>query len=353
MDKAKVIEELYESFPDEDIFDANQSFDNFLVGEGSRKWMDKINPKRGRFLDQLIGVFSLSDLKEKSEEETFEVMVNDLGEFEKEEILVENPEEYFFNIKKRILDKYEFIKEKSKEFAGRPMRERDLIISNNDSYLLKYIENQGWNHQHIIDMLAQLSAYEDIGLKDVVFHSIDDCPLCLAKEGTYYSISDLMSRIGAGQDLTHRGALCRFAPVFRSRSKDEFTISAYIGDIYFKNFPIEFEEFVTDDLLESIGRQFKVHFIDFNKLEDIDPGTVVRVVSDNIIEVHNGYIDRFSPLDFLKEWVKSEKVLVESDKDFKVSEDQEFFYLNGKKVVEKNGNYIDVDTGNIVELSEE
>ena len=352
MDEVKALEELYDSFPDEEVFDETKPFDNFLIGAGSQKLMDKMNPKRGRFLDQLTGIHSLADLKKKPKRDTFEVLVDDLEEFAREYNAVKNPEEYFFNIKKRIFEKYEFLKEKSKEFAGRPVRERDLVLSNDDSYLLQYMEENGYNHTSIVNALAQLSAYKDIGLKDVVFYSVDDCPLCLAFEGSYYNIGELISIIGSEKLFIHKGAFCNFMPVFRSRSEDEFTVSAYVVDVHFKNLPIEFEEFITDDLLESIGKGFSVYFKDFSKLEDVSPGIVARLMNTTI-EVHNGYIDRFSPLDFLKEFVKSEKKLIRSDEDLKISEDQEVFFLNGKKVVEMDGNYIDVTTGKVVELEEE
>ena len=353
------IKRLYDSLPANDDFDESVNFDSFLVGDGSAQLMKKSSKDRSQnSSNQLMGIFDVGDLVNSKEDECEIEAKDDLDEFAIDPIPVDSPvEDYFFSIKKKYFDLFDYLIEKSKQLVGRPIRERDLVLNNDDSYLLKYIESHEYVSDQLLNQLAQLSACKDMGFVRVVFYpkeSLDNCPLCKAHKGTVYYTNDLLNKIGSGEDFIHEGCACTFIPVLQNRKelahiKYGLTLTAYVGDVYFERLPIEYANFLSVGLLNALAG-CKVCFVDFSdekKIEELElsPDDVV-VESGDSIYVRDSYLGSFSPLDFLEQWVFGEETRI-----MDVSEDssEEVFYLNGVKVVERNGKYMD-ESGNIVDL---
>ena len=89
-----------------------------------------------------------------------------------------------FKIKKDIFSLFGYLAHKSIQVSGRPVRERDLVLSSDDSYLLSYLEGEGKGIYNIVNALAQLSAYQEMGFSEVKFHRVDECPLCKVFDGS-------------------------------------------------------------------------------------------------------------------------------------------------------------------------
>ena len=337
---SKFVQDLYDSFPEEESFDPNQLVDAFLVGEGSVESL-KINQNRSNS-DQLVGIFSVKDLKNKSAEESVCKCEDDLSDFAVLSELVDDCESYFFKIKKEIFEQYDYLAVKSRQYQGKLVRERDLVLNSDDSYLLHYIKEKGYHYENVISSLAKLSAYQEMGFDQVQFVSVDKCILCEAYEGLVYRISDLISRIGSGNLFIHEGVVCGFIPLIKKRPKDFFLLNAFIEQVKFENLPREFEEHLSDELLESL----KGCTVIFTELEE-EGITVKR--EENVFYVRNSFLYYFSPLDFLKSWFVLDNLKEVESVDITQLKDRDIFYLDGKKVVEFNGKYINIETGKVLD----
>lgn len=360
MDK-KILDKMYDAFPDSEIFEEKEEFDTFLVGDGSAHLIKNSQSNSFDSASQLSGVNSIGDLFKESKEQSLEV-VNDLADFDQDEIEVKMElGDYFYKVKKDFLDKFQFIQQKSKLFKGRPIRERDLVINNDDSYLLHYVEEKGNRSKQVLSALAQLSACKDMGFSEVQFYQIDDCPLCKAFQRTIHDVSKLISTIGSGQDFIHKGCFCEFVPVIRSRNQfkeiqNGLTLSAYIGKVYFNKLPLEFVDLMTDELVAQLDYE-EVWFVDFAELKlknwkgfKIGDEDVVLDLGQTLW-VRDNYILNYSPYDFLLSWIDSSKRKIPDKSEIDL-DNQEIMYLNGKRVVERDGSYIEVDTGEVISLFE-
>ena len=358
MDK-DVIQKMYDSFPDEEVFDPDKEVDTFLVGDGSAHLMKGVQTRNYNSSQQLTGVNSLGDLYRKPDESQVEVQ-DDLHEFAQEEVPIKvEPDVYLFSKKKAYLDQFGFLAEKSKQFAGRPIRERDLVLNEEDGYLLHYMESHDNISRQRLSALAQLSACKDMGFQDVKFYQVDDCPMCRAYHGTVHKVADLISRFGSGQDFIHEGCFCEFIPIIADREQfkdiqNGLTLSAYIEEVYFECLPLEFVDFMTPEVVKAIPYK-RVVFRNFDHLEEKDVKRYKVTERDVVIDlgeslwVRNTYILHASPLDFLMAWLNDLNTKTE-DLAPTPSDSEDVFYLNGRKVVEKSGNYVDVETGEIVSL---
>ena len=334
---------IYGQFPENDFFDSSVQFDSFLTGDGSNQIYLKKEPKQSFF-----------ESFTESGEFGFDI-INDLDQFAVSDFLVEDFEDFFFKCKKEYLTRFNFLEEKSKKLQGVPVRERDLVLNSDDSYLLHHVKSQSCHFKFILEALAHLSACLDMGVDEVKFFSVDDCPLCEAYEGTVFSVKDLISRIGSNKLVLHAGAQYNFVPVIRDRKyfghiQNGLTVSAYIDQVFFRNLPLEWVDFITSDLVFKIPNK-EVCFIDFEILSSMVP--TLEVESDEVVLsyedflfVRNTYVLNYSPYEFLINWLDSK-----DDSDLKKLEsvnDQEVLYLNGRKVMEHNGKYVDIQTKEIV-----
>ena len=357
----KIIEKMYESFPDKESFDPSQEFDSFLVGDGSAHLIGKSGRNINKSINQLTGIESISDLQEESADLPYQV-VDDLEKFDFPIIKIEGSvEDFFYKKKKEYLDKFGFLEVKSKSLRGRPILERDLVVNNDDGYLLHYMEGHGFCSVQTISALAQLSACKDMGFSEVKFSQVDNCPLCIAYDGSVHKVSNLISKLGSGQDLIHGGCSCEFIPVIRNRDQfkdiqDGLTLSAYIDKVYFKRLPLEFVDLITSDLVRRIPYE-EVHFIDLGNLKREDLKLVSVGKEDVVIDmgdslwINQNYVLNYSPFDFLKLWLDSLEVKT-VEVNGKSESDQEVLYLNGRRVVSRGSDYVDVKTGEVVSLFE-
>lgn len=337
-----LINGIYAQFPENDYFDSSIQFDAFLVGEGSNQIFMK-KPSKSFFE-------SFSD-----ESDTKLEVIHDFDLFAVEDSEVEDYEELFFQLKKNCLNQFNFIEEKSKRLKGVPVKEKDLVLNSDDSYLLYHLKTQGNVTRHTLEAIASLSACLDMGIPEVKFYEMDGCALCKAYDGTIFSVKDLISRIGARRLVIHAGAKYNFIPVIRDRKvfdhiQNGFTLSAYIDDVYFRHLPLEFVEFITTDLVQRLSYK-EVCFIDFDVLSSIVPN--LNIESDEVVLsqgdflfVKNSYVFNYSPYDFLINWLNSK---VDDSSVIDNFEDDEVLYLNGYRVVERNGKYIDVQTNEVVD----
>jgi len=336
-----IISDLYNSLPDESEFDSNQQFDAFLVGDGSKGFLNKQDLKLSK---QLIvsfdSVVPTSDIE----------CIDDLYEFSIDDNLVDDCEYFLFNAKKDIFNKFSFLEKKSKQLKGVPVREKDLILNVDDLYLISYIRDHGYNLESTLRLLSQLLSYKDMGFVDVKFINIDNCSLCKAYDGSIYNIKELISLIGSGNVFIHKGISCKFIPVIGGKNREEYSINIGKGGVEFINFPIEYVDLLTDDLLGLINYKV-VEFKDFCKLKNLLSQDVVFEKDVDTLFVHNDYVGIFSPFDFLIEWLNSKNNEL-LDIDIEILKGLDVFYLNGYKVVEYNGVYIDIDTNKPVKIEE-
>ncbi|HUV58775.1 MAG TPA: hypothetical protein VMW09_01530 [Desulfatiglandales bacterium] len=347
MDVKTTLEEIYNQLPDEEPL---LDFDAFLIGDGSAKLMQGID-KRVSKSRQLIGINSTKDLDNLSKKEEFKKSVDDIDKFDSfPEFLSEDKVfDLFLTKKKEIFDYYGYLSIKSQAFKGRPVLEKDLVVSKDDRYLLSYILEKELNEISIIKSLAQLLAYKELGVLRVIFRGLDGCALCNAYNGNTFNVESLISKLSSGESIAHRYCTCAFIPIFNERKFFEERIqvnidSVYIGKVLVKNMPKEFEI----DLFTHLPKLdcTEVVFKDFTKFEDWSVD-VVRKEGD-ILFVHNDYIRGRSPLDYLLNWIDMSsrvEVIILND----VS-NMDVYYLNGHKVIEKDGNFIDIDTGKVVSV---
>jgi len=241
---------------------------------------------------------------------------------------------------------------KSQQFSGRPIRERDLVLSEDDRYLVNYLISQGVIDNYLFDSLAQLSALLEMGFSKVRFNQRDGCALCLAHDGLSYDIKTLISLLGSGKYLVHEFCECYYIPIIEDRKAVKVKVDepeVCVADTVIKNLPIEFldEIYLLLSGMQEVGLSYsEISFSDFMDVEKWDH-EVVKQVGDTLC-VHSMYLGDKSPIDYLRAWVIAESKTLEDYSDVDISE-LDVYYLNGKKVVEIDGFYIDVETKKVVE----
>jgi len=347
MSTKSTLDDIYQKLPDkEPLLD----FDSFLIGDGSAKLMQGLD-KRVSKSKQLIGIDSAKDLLTLQDEDKFKRSINDIKSFSGSPNPLTGDESFkvFFEKKKEIFDYYGYLTIKSQTFKGRPVLEKDLVVSKDDKYLLSYILEKGFNDCNIIQSLAYLLAYKELGVLKVIFRGLDGCALCNAHDGNIFDIEYLISKMSRGDFIVHEYCACTFIPVFMERKFFAERIqvdidSVYIGKVLVKNMPKEFET----DLFKCLPtiNCSEVIFQDFTKFEDWSVD-IVRKEGDTLL-VHNDYLRGRSPLDYLLSWIEiSSREEVNIPSDFS---NMEVYYLNGHKVIEKDGNFIDTETGKVISV---
>lgn len=325
------IKELFDSLPDhEDLLE----FDPFLVGEGSKSFMSGDREKTN---NQLTGVFSTEDLKN-----SFNISVNfgkdsvsDLSTWKDQFSVVKvDVLPLFLSEKRRSYELFDYLRVKSEGLSSL-VREEDLLISESDTYLLDYLSDKFVLDKYLVCTLAQLSAWRDMGVREVKFYSNCDCALCRAADRVVYQLQDLFHGICSGSFPTHEFCDCYYLPVIRSREESFLIPEIEINGTLYKNFPCEFK-YLVDSFYSKVKT---IEFMDFTKVKGWSGECVLNRGSS--LAVHWGYIGNFSPLDFLEFWL--------SDGE-NGSSSEDILYYKGRKVQLINGSYIDVATGEFVEV---
>lgn len=321
-------------------------FDSFLIGDGSNQLMKKMNrPAQQKF--QLTGINNLEDLINPSEVESGNLdIIDDLGEYSVEaDEFDESLIDYFYSIKKEIFDRFDYLKKKSESMQGLPFREKDLVLTKDEHFLLDYLVSSGLQDYAIIDSLAQLKAFSELGFVEVKFVQSDCCPLCEAYDGIIYTIDFLISIFGAGKFLIHENCHGTFIPVVRNR-KDyygplEITIEeSFVGEILVKNLPIEYKDELSD--ISAFLDYEEIHFVNLTDFSDYED-EVIRECG-NILYVSDSYCGDTSSFDFIKIWLDTKDTSDRSDEIASKIREDDVYFLNGRKVVELEGLYFDVST---------
>ena len=347
MNTKQLFEDIYKDLPDED---PSLEFDAFFVGDGSAQIMKGIEKRKSKS-GQLIGINSIDELLKRPEENKLEKSLDDLSEFAGNYTPLNNAEMHntFLAKKKEIFDFYGYLSLKSASFKGRPILEKDLIVTKDNKYLLSYMLENNITECSVIEALAILLAYKEMGVLRVIFKSVDDCPLCKSFDGNVFNIDELVSKFTAGDRFIHLNCPCDFIPIFANRyifsERIQVDIdSVYVGKVLVKNLPKEFENYLSK-YLDKLDCS-EVVFKDFTKFEDWSVD-VIRKEGDSLL-VHNDYIRGRSPLDYLAWWVESaefEEVIIPED-----TSNLDIYYLNGHKVIEKNGKFIDINTKKVISV---
>jgi hypothetical protein len=327
---------------------------NLLVGDGAAHLRARLGPIFVQKHFQLTGINNISDLYSDNAEVNDEP-VDDLVSFDFPEIgqSADQFEEIYLATKRSIFEKYNYLNKLSQKFAGRLVKEKDLILSDEDKYLIEHFKRSESVDSCMVNSIAQLSAYYELGFTEAKFVQQDCCPMCSAYDGCCYDISQIIDQFRASKVFIHKNCECRFVPIIRDRSKVkdlEIDIPLLcVGDVFFKNVPLEFKEDISE--LANMISYEKVEFVDFSKVEngvweDGKDHSFVVVDFGKLLIVHNGYLENLSPYDFLFNWVAQ----VDSPSiDISAQlESCEIYYLNGRKVVEVDGNYVDIETKEIV-----
>ncbi|MDC1299931.1 hypothetical protein N8Z24_00330 [bacterium] len=345
MDIKKVLENINKDLPEED---SSLDFDSFFIGDGSAQIMKGIEKKVSRS-DQLIGINSVAELIEKSKGPKFQNSLDDLEEFSGNYASLNNDEVYntLLDEKREIFDFYGYLSIKSAAFKGRPILEKDLIVTKDDKYLLSYMLENEIRDLSVVKAISSLLAYKELGILRVIFKQVDGCPLCKAFDGSVFGVEELINKFSAGDAVIHASCPCTFIPIFVNRYifAERINIdidSIYVGEVLVKNMPKEFEAYLGEYLTQLDCSE--VIFEDFTKIESWNVEVVRK--EGKTLRVHNDYIRGRSPLDYLEWWLESsdpEDVIIPED-----TSNLDIYYLNGHKVIEKDGNFIDINTGKVI-----
>jgi len=323
------IQEMYDSLPDDDTL---LDFDPFLIGDGSAELM-KGQGRRSKKTSQLIGIFSVDDLAEKYVEK--EVIESDLGSWGDQFKSIEvDVKDYFLQEKKRSYQVFDYLKVVSENAEGL-VREEDLIVSDDDHYLLDYMSGKGELDKYLVESIAQLSAWGDMGFKEVKFFKKCVCPLCNASDRSVHNLLNLIKHYGSGVPHLHNVCECNYLPVIRTRNTYVDIPEIEINGTLYINFPSEFKSLV-EDLTISVK---KVEFRDLSKIKGWSGECVLD--RDGELLVHSGYLGEFSPFEYLESWLRSDGVGESSD---------DVLYYKGREVRLKDGVYIDIATNEVVEI---
>jgi len=322
--------------------DSLLDFDPFLIGEGNKRRFSD-SEESLRFNKQLLDP-SLQDIEPVYKEGDLA-----LYDLESTKLCAESIEDFFFKTKKDIFVRYDYLTTLSKKHKKALVKERELVCSVKHTYLVKYFIDNNLFEENVVRSVAQICAYSDMGFVDVLFVPVDKCPLCVANSGNIFNIDTLLSNFEYLGNFMHKGCVCEFLPVVRSRKDYESlkidVASVYIGNTLFINFPKELELLFDDNFVQSLCTR-KVVFSDISE-EVKNNENLFYVVSDegDFLKVHSNYLGSYSPYDFLKFWVDSNKTVAKEVASISDLSEDSIYFLEGKKVFEKNGQYFDLATG--------
>jgi hypothetical protein len=320
------LEAYYEVMSDNETL---KEFDPFLAGDAAERLLKAESITKY----QLTGINSVSDLFEEHEDESL-IEYEDILLGKDEEILTDKDQirQEFFKLKKKYLNQFDYIKVLSQR-SNTICTEYQLVVTDSDLYLLDYLLDNIVLTLSLLDSLAQLLSWSLIGAKDVKFFKKCECSFCESLNGSVYNIDVLIQKIGNGINPLHRNCDLYFIPIMNSFK--------YAGKS-FKGFevvdcPVEFLS-----ILESKNYKGVIQFKDFTKVKSWRSECVVQ--QDSVLLVHNGYIDKVSPIEFLDEWFST------NDEFSDENSSNETIYYKGRQVNLVKGVYIDSETGEVLEV---
>lgn len=290
--------------------------DNFLVGDG---W----GAKPVGMADQLM----------PRQSESFSVEIeDDLSQFDSIEKTDFNPLDLLYERKAAVFELFSFFDIKSAMLGDRPLRKRDLVLSDEDFALAEHAELEYFAACVVADLLA----YLEMGIDTVRFDSTCSCPLCTAVCGTFYSVSMLLGLYCNGGFVTHRCPFSPFPVIYRETYRGP--LRGYLDRDFSEVFscPVEYSG---HSLLAEREKPLRfVSMPSYCREHDIPgEGIVVYDTKDELV-VHNSYVDCFGPMDFLK-------TFLEKPQKADIPENSEIFYVKGRKAVCIDSVYYDALTG--------
>lgn len=317
------LQEYFDSLPDDPV---GEGFDNFFVGDEAEVMMydrRKVHNFQGMaYKDTIVEM-----------EDDLDLFYNDYSLCNNEEAI-----SIFYEVKSDIFSKFDFIKTKSRDLDY-PVREEDLIVTEDDYHLISYLVTLNIGSQDIRS-IAAFSAFREMGVLIVRFSAKCGCPVCHAFNGTVFSVPGSLEDLCSGRTLVHRGCECEWIPIFDRKSGYKYKIDEEEWGNFHK-VPIE--------LMKCMKEMFVDQGVIFEDTNDIAKGggvdtsagfPVVFMQESGLLCVHNGYINGLGPVDFLRKYI-------EEDEGPESSVEEVFLY-KGRTVYFKEGLYYDTETGEVI-----
>lgn len=327
--------------------------DSFLIGDGSAKLME-LYQKANNFSEQLVGVYKPKDLKSYLAKEPIIVSGNDLSEFEpKDVVLVEDYEEVFLICKKEVYDIFNFLSIKSEKMGDTPVRMEDLILTRDDKDFISYLESYGPHDYATVDKIARLSALREMGITEVMFLNVDNCPICMSHDHCIFN-RDVIFLSLLREGFTHKYADFDVLPIIRREFYSGILAKVLdipeikVNNVVFKNVPAEYKDHL-NIICKNISKDFgkEILFTDIlrycvmnNVMEN--PGMVVFEDDDKIV-VHNSYVGCLGPMEFLYNYFNVEEE--ETEKTDLANLEGDSYYIKGVECSEYDGSYWNKQTG--------
>lgn len=351
----QIIQEMFDTHPEEDPL---LEFDEFLVGGTMRQDVPAYIAAQRSLTWQLSGVRDVETLR-RGEVESEEIIAveDDLDEFVSEQLEILDEEQYeklFLAMKIRAFNLYHFLDIKSAALGDIPVKEKDLVLDEDDYYILDYLK-QAVTDYHAVASVATLTACENMGIYAVRFRERDGCPVCRALDGNIYETRMLIGLIAGGNHVSHPYCDCHWEPVIW-RELYGGPLEGYldVDEVTHRgkklvNVPVELEIEIRD-LSEKIAFD-RIEFVDMKdhlreNLEIEDLEGIVAVVEDDVLFIHHSYVGSHGPADFLREFARIKALPA------KISvanlENAEVYLLGGRRVAKWDGRYWDPVTGELL-----
>ena len=340
-----------------------QNVDTFFVGDGSYQLVGL--KEKDPFSEQLVGIHSAVDLKALSEDvrlksSRFKKLLikseNDLQRFSPEDTIpVDDYEEVFQICKRQVYDIFSFLLVKSRMMGSTPVREEDLVLTDDDRHLINHLENIGITEYSTVDKIARMSALSEMGIGAVVFKEVDGCQVCKSLDGSIFAVDKIFTELISNAGFPHPGGDFDIIPVIQRESYQGFLEDFLDRDfefhgVKFVDAPSEYVEqleSLSESLVEKMGPALKsVVFVNLplycekNKVEDAEGAVVIE--TDSAIVVHNSYVGCNTPMDFLYKYFDGE-VSQDSVNPEDLSGDT--YYVKGRECICQDGSFWDKATG--------
>jgi hypothetical protein len=319
---------------------STSEIDSFFVGDGSAELLGKLPAPD--FSEQLHQMFT-----HDAQSSNFNIE-EDTQRFA---IIFDRPETDYEGTmlvaKRHAYAVFDFLETKA-ELAEVPVREEDLLVSDDDRYVIDYLKAKSLGTV-AYNAICTLTAFRDMGIEHARFVTDCECPLCRAAVRKIYAVDDVSRLLSAGEYLTHAGVF-GFQPVIyrehyegpcKNLEWDDFDHSG----VHIVGLPKEIS-FAWDDFCEKLVADGVRELRFVNMAEDLkevdDSAGIVVLYKDGVLKVHNSYVGDYGPVDFLKNWFaedKPEKV------DPQVLAECDVFFLKGKKVARYKGSYWRLENG--------
>jgi len=347
----KYAQKLYDAFPNEE---ALLEFDPFFVGHASEELATTTYKPSTAW--QLTDVNTVQSLREKPEENDDEIRAeDDLNDFVLDKVDVRDEEAFvklFSLSKKAAFDIFGFLDIKSSFMGDVPLREEDLILDDNDLYVVDYLQRKLTDY-FAISSVATLMAYDNMGIQFAKFIPSDGCPLCEAHHGLFFEVRPLINLFSGGDFPVHPYCSCQWFPIIHREFydgvlSDHLNLSKALHQgVEMSNVPVEMKRNIFDQVATTGVK--KITFTNLPKyLSDMDVKRentegIVAFQNKDILIVHNSYVDLAGPVEFLKAFVREETG--ESSLPLADLEGKDVYFISGRRVAKHRGSYWDLKTG--------